>query len=93
MERDFIEVDLDRSKLTYESLVSLLTKELGIDRQLLHKVRKLPNTIVRKDKDVQRLLDYQELELVLTTKAMSATSRTYRDTIGSDGFKHEEIFY
>lgn len=93
MERDFIEVELDRNKLTYEALMSLLTKELRIDRQMVQKVRKLPNTILRKDKDVQRLVDYQEIELVLTNKAMSSMPLTYTDVSGTDLFKHEQILY
>ena len=32
----------------------------------MRKVRKLPNVIVRKDKDVARLVDFQELELFIT---------------------------
>ena len=33
--------------------------------QVIDRVRKLPNTLVRSDRDVRRLMDYQELELVL----------------------------
>jgi len=91
-ERDFLEVEMDRNNQTFESLVSLLTRELGVNRQLIHKIRKLPNTIVRKDKDVQRFVDYQELEVVLTNKAMSAASRVYEGDI-SDGLRHEQILY
>lgn len=93
MERDFIEVEIDRNKLTYDTLLSLLTKELGVDKHMVHKIRKLPNTIVRKDKDVQRLVDYQEIELVLTNKAMSSMSRNYSDVSGTDGFQREQILY
>lgn len=83
---------MDRNSLTFEALVSLLTRELGVDRSLIHKVRKLPNTIVRKDKDVRRFVDYQELEVVLTNKAMSASSRMY-DGDFNDGLRHEQILY
>ena len=77
-ETDFIEVELKHSALTYESLVTLLCTELGVNPELVVKVRKLPNTIVRKDKDVARLVDYQEMELVLTNKAtQEMTSRVY----------------
>ena len=34
-------------------------------RQVIDRVRKLPNTLVRRDEDVRRLTDYQELELVV----------------------------
>jgi hypothetical protein len=74
---DFIEIELDHNNLTYENLVSIMCQELEVEKQIVHKVRKLPDTIVRKDKDVKRLKDFQELELVLTTKAISASSRTY----------------
>ncbi|XP_063438276.1 ankyrin repeat domain-containing protein 40-like [Mytilus trossulus] len=71
-DRDFIEVEMDKSNLTYESLKSVLCKELGVERRLINKIRKLPNTILRKDKDVQRLCDFQELEVVLTNKVPPA---------------------
>lgn len=34
-------------------------------RQAVERVRKLPNTLVRRDADVRRMTDYQELELVV----------------------------
>ena len=76
-ERDFIEIEVKRTKMTFENLVSTMCAELDVNRALLQKVRKLPDTIIRKDKDVQRLIDYQELELVLTNRAMSESSRNY----------------
>ena len=92
-DRDFIEVELSRSCLTFEALMTLLTTELGVDRCLVHKVRKLPNTVLRKDKDVARLTDFQEIELVLTNKAMSASSRTYTGEDIGDTLRHEQILY
>ncbi|VDI17448.1 Hypothetical predicted protein [Mytilus galloprovincialis] len=71
-DRDFIEVEMEKSNLTYESLKSVMCKELGVERRLINKIRKLPNTILRKDKDVQRLCDFQELEVVLTNKVPPA---------------------
>ncbi|KAH3860699.1 ankyrin repeat domain-containing protein 40-like [Dreissena polymorpha] len=91
-DKDFIEVELSRSNLTYDSLMTLLTRELGVDRKLVHKIRKLPNTVLRKDKDVARLVDFQELELVLTNRAMSACSRVYAGDLG-DSFQREQILY
>ena len=76
-ETDFIEIELDKTQLTFEALIDTMCSQLDIDRQLVTKVRKLPNTIVRKDKDVRRLVDFQELELVLSTKVLSASSRNY----------------
>jgi len=61
---DFIEVELDCELLTFDNLLDVCCKELGVPRESVHKVRKLPNTLVRKDKDVKRLIQFQELELV-----------------------------
>ncbi|XP_053939668.1 ankyrin repeat domain-containing protein 40 isoform X2 [Cuculus canorus] len=62
---DFIEIELDRQELTYEDLLRVSCCELGVKPEQVEKIRKLPNTLVRKDKDVARLQDFQELELVL----------------------------
>ena len=64
-EEDFIEVDLDRSSLTFQILQSVCCNELGIEANNIKKIRKLPNTIVRNDRDTRRLLPFQELEVVL----------------------------
>jgi hypothetical protein len=64
-ERDFIEVELDKNSLSFDRLLSVCCQELGVQKGQVFKVRKLPNTIVRKDKDVARLTDFQELEIVL----------------------------
>ncbi|XP_021270925.1 ankyrin repeat domain-containing protein 40-like [Numida meleagris] len=62
---DFIEIELDRQELTYQDLLRVSCCELGVDPQHVERIRKLPNTVLRKDKDVARLQDFQELELVL----------------------------
>ncbi|XP_022801131.1 ankyrin repeat domain-containing protein 40-like [Stylophora pistillata] len=64
-EKDFIEVDLDKSNLTFRFLVTIFCQELGIEANNIKKIRKLPNTIVRNDKDVKRLVPFQELEVVI----------------------------
>ncbi|KAK6177638.1 hypothetical protein SNE40_015698 [Patella caerulea] len=93
---DFIEIELDRSTLTFVALVQLLCEELKVDSRLVQKVRKRPDTIVRKDKDIARLKDFQELELVLSNKAQSSLSRTYSSGnykgIGA-AIKQEQILY
>lgn len=66
---DFIEVELNRNKLTYQALVEKCCEELEVDAKDVVKVRKLPNTIMRKDKDVQRLSDFQELEIVVQRRS------------------------
>ncbi|KAL8581058.1 hypothetical protein ACOMHN_012709 [Nucella lapillus] len=90
---DFIEVELPRDHLRYEALLNLMCAELGVDKQLVGRVRKLPNTILRKDKDVARLRDFQELELVLTTRASSAMSRGYTGVAPSPALASEQILY
>ncbi|NWH57756.1 ANR40 protein, partial [Geococcyx californianus] len=64
-ENDFIEIELDRQELTYQELLRVSCQELGVNPEHVQKIRKLPNTMLRKDKDVARLQDFQELELVL----------------------------
>ncbi|XP_034396041.1 ankyrin repeat domain-containing protein 40 [Cyclopterus lumpus] len=64
-ENDFIEVELDRQELTYRSLLRVCCRELDISTEHVEKIRKLPNTMLRKDKDIARLQDFQELEVVL----------------------------
>lgn len=65
-ETDFLEVDLNRNNLSFQTLEKVCCEELGIEAKNIKKIRKLPNTIVRNDKDMTRLLPFQELEVVLT---------------------------
>ena len=64
-ETDFIEVEFDQNCLNFEALVETCVTELNVDRGRLKKIRKLPNTIIRNDHDVKRLLQYQEIEIVI----------------------------
>jgi len=82
---DFIEVDLPRAALTLEYLIVISCEELGVPASGVERVRKLPNTRLRRDKEVTRLTDYQELELVLKkeeseTQTMTSTNGD-KDTI------------
>ncbi|KAM6317323.1 ankyrin repeat domain-containing protein 40-like isoform 2-T3 [Podargus strigoides] len=70
-DNDFIEIELDRQELTYRDLLRVSCCELGVNPEQVEKIRKLPNTLVRKDKDVARLQDFQELELVLVNSDSS----------------------
>lgn len=47
-DNDFIEIELDRQELTYQDLLRVSCCELGINPQQVEKIRKLPNTLVRK---------------------------------------------
>ena len=60
---DFVEVEVP--SLTYQSLLKAICDELEIALSDVAKIRKLPNILVRKDKDVQRLREGQELEVIL----------------------------
>ncbi|XP_042111731.1 putative ANKRD40 C-terminal-like protein isoform X2 [Ovis aries] len=71
-ENDFIEVELDRQELSYQNLLQASCYELGINPEQVEKIRKLPNTLLRKDKDILRLQDFQEVELILMKNGSSA---------------------
>jgi len=73
---DFIEVDISRNALTYRNLIKLCCDELEINEAQVEKLRKLPNTKIRRDKDVQRLQNYQEIEVVLYTPTIKNISGT-----------------
>ncbi|XP_018094040.1 ankyrin repeat domain-containing protein 40 isoform X2 [Xenopus laevis] len=78
---DFIEVEMDRQELTYRELLRVCCIELKVSPENVEKIRKLPNTMLRKDKDVARLQDFQELELVLRNSSdrfRTSTSLTDR---------------
>uniref|UniRef100_A0A8C2PFC9 Uncharacterized protein n=1 Tax=Capra hircus TaxID=9925 RepID=A0A8C2PFC9_CAPHI len=47
-ENDFIEVELDRQELSYQNLLQASCYELGINPEQVEKIRKLPNTLLRK---------------------------------------------
>ncbi|XP_070237295.1 putative ANKRD40 C-terminal-like protein isoform X2 [Bos mutus] len=70
-ENDFIEVELDRQELSYQNLLQVSCYELGINPEQVEKIRKLPNTLLRKDKDILRLQDFQEVELILMKNGSS----------------------
>lgn len=59
---DFIEVEIDRAGLTYSQFLAVCCLELGLNSKYVDRLRKLPNTKLRKDKDVQRLKDYEVRE-------------------------------
>ncbi|XP_023343823.1 ankyrin repeat domain-containing protein 40 [Eurytemora carolleeae] len=64
-EQDYIEIELARDALTLEYLIVMGCEELGIQSSEVEKLRKMPNTRLRRDKEVERLEDYQEIEFVL----------------------------
>ncbi|XP_044732958.1 ankyrin repeat domain-containing protein 40-like [Chrysoperla carnea] len=62
---DFIEIEILKSQLTYNSLLELCSAELGVKSSAVTRIRKLPDTRLRNDSDVKRLSNMQCLELVL----------------------------
>ncbi|KAF2898167.1 hypothetical protein ILUMI_08008 [Ignelater luminosus] len=62
---DYIEIEIPRWKLTYASLLHICCEELEIKDSQVERIRKLPNTRLRKDSDVKRLTDFQCLEVVI----------------------------
>lgn len=69
-ESDFVEVEVP--SLSYSSLLKSCSEELEVATHEIVKIRKLPNVWVRKDKDVQRMKEGQELEVII--KSGSATA-------------------
>ncbi|XP_078012194.1 LOW QUALITY PROTEIN: putative ANKRD40 C-terminal-like protein [Phascolarctos cinereus] len=69
-ENDFIEIELDRQNLTYQDLLQVSCQELGINLEQVAKIGKLSNTLLRKDKDISRPREFQELELILVNHGM-----------------------
>ena len=64
---DFIEVELPRGPgLDFELLLDILSEELAVPKNLISKVRKRPDTMLRKDRDLMRLRDFEELEIVVS---------------------------
>lgn len=54
-DNDFIEIELDRQELTYQDLLRVSCCELGINPEQVEKIRKLPNTLLRKVRLERRL--------------------------------------
>lgn len=78
---DFIEVDLPCNALTYQNLIKLCCNELEINESQIFRLRKLPNTKIRRNKDVQRLQNHQEIEVIIHTSINDATTETVPKTV------------
>lgn len=55
MDEDFIEVEVQKSELTYAKLMEVCCSELSLNPKYVERLRKLPNTRLRNDRDVQRI--------------------------------------
>ena len=62
-ENDFVEVEF--APPTYVALLRACCEELELQPSDVAKIRKLPNVLVRKDRDIERLKSGQEMEVVL----------------------------
>ncbi|XP_012232736.1 ankyrin repeat domain-containing protein 40-like [Linepithema humile] len=80
---DFVEVELSRTDLTYRALLYLCCMELDLKPQQIQKLRKLPNTRLRKDKDIQRLQNFQEIEIITDTTNMYKSMQNINGTANS----------
>ena len=70
-ESDFVEVEL--VSLTYQALLHACCEELELSITDVAKIRKLPNILVRKDRDIQRMREGQELEVVMKITSEAVT--------------------
>ncbi|XP_066140522.1 ankyrin repeat domain-containing protein 40-like [Euwallacea fornicatus] len=75
---DFIEIEIPRWKLTYDVLLKVCCDELQLSESQVERIRKLPNTRLRKDNDVRRLVDFQELEIALKCNAGDKSNNCYQ---------------
>ena len=73
-EADFVEIELEST--SYSNLLKMSCEELGVSIADVLKIRKLPNVLIRKDKDIIRMNEGQEMELVLKTAASYLTNTT-----------------
>ncbi|CAG9865155.1 unnamed protein product [Phyllotreta striolata] len=87
---DFIEIEMPRWKLNYSGLLTTCCSELEILESQVERIRKLPNTRLRKDSDVRRLRDYQALEIVLRSPSNGDKSANSYQSIST---KNQTILY
>ncbi|XP_050293718.1 ankyrin repeat domain-containing protein 40-like [Anthonomus grandis grandis] len=75
---DFIEIEIPRWKLTYSALLKICCEELEVSESQVDRIRKLPDTRLRKDNDIKRLVDFQALEIVLKSNNSDRSSNCYQ---------------
>ena len=57
---------MDQQNTTFEEFKKLCLEELQFNKDAyINKIRKLPNILVRNDRDIKRLKNDQELEIFL----------------------------
>ena len=79
--------------MNYNNLISVICSELNIKSEKIERLRKLPDTKLRKDSDVQRLEDYTELEVVLleTVQCQPSSSLTITMEVATKEVSATEI--
>ena len=65
-DEDFIETDIPED-CTLEFLLDILSIEFDTFVSEIVKLRKLPNTLIRNDKDIKRLRNVQEIKMEVTS--------------------------
>lgn len=65
LETDFIEVDFDPNDTSFEKFKLICKQELDLNYNEIIKIRKLPNIIIRNDKDIKRIKNGQEIEILI----------------------------
>ncbi|XP_076275919.1 ankyrin repeat domain-containing protein 40-like [Rhynchophorus ferrugineus] len=75
---DFIEIEIPKWKLTYNTLLKICCEELQISETQVERIRKLPNTRLRKDNDVKRLTDFQALEVIIRNNSNEKANNCYQ---------------
>ena len=66
-ESDFIEMEIDRSNMSFDEFKIACVAELDdiLDKTLpVVKIRKLPNILIRNTRDIKRLKNNQEIEFI-----------------------------
>ena len=66
---DFFEVELVDIGDSYNSLVTCFAEELDVKSETVAKIRKLPNILIRKDRDVKRIKNGSEFEVELNPES------------------------
>jgi len=98
MDEDFIEVEVQKSELTYAKLMEVCCSELSLNPKYVERLRKLPNTRLRNDRDVQRIGQLQEIEVVLVGSRPRLPQGVAQDTSSTTNIvgppiKNQTILY
>ena len=66
LDSDFIEIDVPKDQMNFDALTKIICTELSIsDPCHIERIRKLPNTRLRRDAEVLRLENYSELDIII----------------------------